>query len=335
MESSAQKQEPKKGLPTTRPVLVAGALILVLAVFFAFGRRDHEPVCNGKTLSHWAIHRVEDIRFRARYGRPDPEAASHPANAQAAIQHIGTNGLPFLLDWLAHEDPAPRLTWKQKAIDLVTKIPMPKKFQAGLRNTSFNAYPEQPPRPTPADALWCFHVLGSNAAPAIPQLAKIAAQRDNWQASIRAIDALGGIGGDSVPTLLDLATNYACPTRRQVIITLVQFVKAIQIPDMNVISRTLVRCVKDGDIAVERQAARSLGELKVDPAIAFPVLTNGLPDPNLAYACVEALGNYGEIAQPTLPSLLALANSSDPDLRNGITNAVVRINPGAFESPQQ
>jgi len=166
-------------------------------------------------------------------------------------------------------------------------------------------------------------------------LAKIAAQRDNWQASIRAIDALGGIGGDSVPTLLDLATNYACPTRRQVIITLVQFAKAIQIPDMNVISRTLVRCVKDGDIAVERQAARSLGELKVDPAIAFPVLTNGLPDPNLAYACVEALGNYGEIAQPTLPSLLALANSSDPDLRNGITNAVVRINPGAFESPQQ
>jgi hypothetical protein len=315
-------------------------LVVALFLFFAFGGHEHEPVCNGKTLSQWAMIRSASVGTVLRHTGGQVEgivwtetiARSHLANAEAAIRHIGTNGLPFMLDWLVYESPALRPTWKQKAIDWLTKIPMPKKFKAGLRNTSFNAYPEQPPRPMPEDALWCFQVLGSKAGPAIPALTKIALEREHWQASVRGIEALDAIGQESTPALLDLATNYACSSRRQVIVALTELAKRNPGSEIGAISRTLARCVNDGDIAIERQAARSLGDLKVDQTIAFPVLTNGLRDPNLAYACLGALGEYGPAAQPALPSLLPLLKSPDPELRAAVSNAAVRINPAAFRS---
>lgn len=338
METPAPDQQRKQSRITRRAILAV--LIVGVLVFSVFGRREHEPVCNGKALSQWAMIHSERVAVRRHDGQVEEsfwveKRLRHQTNAAFAIQAIGTNGLPFLLDWLTYENPAPRLTWKQKAIDLLTKVPMPKKFKAGLRNTSFNAYPEQPPRPMPEDALWCFSVLGSNAAPAIPKLTKIALQRDNWHASIRAIEALGSIGPDSMPALLDLATNYACPGRRQVIITLTKLAKVNPDSSLADISRTLVRCVRDGDIAVERQAARSVGQLQVDPAVAFPALTQGLLDPNLAYACVAALGDYGQAARPALSSVVPLLKSPDPELRAAATNAVIRMNGAAIESPAE
>jgi hypothetical protein len=334
MEAPSEDLTRKRSPLVRRIAISLFLLIIALAIVVPLASRRREPICNGKTLGQWAMVRSEAVAVRPVHRQIDASAwaemqsnaTSRLASAELAIRHIGANGVPFLLDWLAYENPAPQLTWKQKGIALLLKIPMPKKFQAGLRYNSFNAYPERPPRPTPQDALWCFQLLGPNAAPAIPQLTRMALQRDHWQAACRAVDVLGGIGKDSLPALLDLATNYACPTRRQVVVALTQSVKGQAGPGNNVISRALLRCMKDGDIAVARQAARALGQLKVEPALAFPLLTDGLADPNLSFACIDALGEYGHEAQPVWPSLMALLNNDDPELHAAVSNAVVRIN---------
>src|ERR1041385_1517290 len=173
-------------------------------------------------------------------------------------------------------------------------------------------------------------VLGSNAAPAIRQLSRLALQQQHWGASRRAVRALGYVGGDSIPVLLDLSTNYSCVSRPQVIIVLAECIQAGDQTPNPMVFRTLVRCVNDRDIAVSRQAAKAVGQLKIDPALAFPALTNGLCDPNLAYACAHALGDYGQVAQPSLPALLELLNTTDSELRAEITNAVLRIEPAAL-----
>ena len=303
--------------PRRRWVWGFGFLLLISLAWVSLPR-NKEPHYRGRSLSQWA--KSSDDHWNATAARD----ARHPAEA---ILQIGTNALPFLLDWIAQEQPKQRLTLKQKGIEAVSKLPLPSSLKVRLRYSSWNQFQKTDYQsPSFSEVLWCFDVLGSNAAPALPELSRLAA-KNQWTISQRAVLALEYIGHPAFPDLLNLLTNYVCPTRAQVLQSLASPRMELSETDVRNAVPVLVRSLNDRDIAVARQAATSLGTFKAEPDLAVPALLNGLRDPNLAYPCVSALGLYGPAARSALPSLTKLLNTPDPELQMEVTTALHRIEP--------
>jgi hypothetical protein len=113
--------------------------------------REHEPEYNRVKLSVW-LERYE-------YGNA-------PAAAYPAIRHIGTNSLPFLLDWIQHETPA----WKLYARRAAAKMP------SLIQRNRFVRWLLADARELRANsAVAGFQVLASQAEPARADLQRLAA----------------------------------------------------------------------------------------------------------------------------------------------------------------
>jgi hypothetical protein len=94
--------------PRLRALLVAAAVLLMLAFAF-FLSRSREPRYKGKSLGFWLDHLYQtDTGGRWRQN----------TNAAEAIRHIGTNALPYLLQWNAYERPR----WEIKCDAMFAKI---------------------------------------------------------------------------------------------------------------------------------------------------------------------------------------------------------------------
>jgi hypothetical protein len=314
--------------PSSRRPLACllATVVVVTLVVLVVPRRQPEPTFQGRTLSRWVMSST-DHEWRMSPTGHRVENWFNSVDATNAIRRIGVKGLPFLLEWLAQEDPKLRLTWKQKAVELALRLPLPSKLNIQLRNSSLNAYDYASSRaPTSAEVLWCFQVLGSDASPATRELSRLALQQENLGASLRSIHALTSIGQPAVPSLLELSTNYSCPSRAQVVGALGTSTDLrLDQKQTREIALALVRCLSDHDIAVARQAAKSLGALRIEPELAIPALANGLRDPNLAFSSAQALGKFGESARGALLSLRVLLESPDLELRSEASNAIVRI----------
>ena len=84
-------------------LLMLGCVAAVtLAIFI--GPREHEPEYNGIPLSEWITHYYTD---------------AYDSQATEAIQHIGTNALPYLVRWIQYEKPR----WKTSLNHLCAKLP--------------------------------------------------------------------------------------------------------------------------------------------------------------------------------------------------------------------
>src|SRR5205823_12852958 len=83
--------------------IVLLACALGLAGGFLLWPRDPEPKYQGVSLTGWLAK-----------GSNDGEAA-------AAVRHLGTNSIPFLLQWLSYE-PAP---WRRQWRNAFRKLPHP------------------------------------------------------------------------------------------------------------------------------------------------------------------------------------------------------------------
>ena len=141
---------------------------------------EREPVYKGKKLGNWLVDDlwISSTRF---LGNP----------AKEAVREIGTNALPFLERWIAYKPPA----WRWPVVRTIEK---------GNRQVAswFNDR-----KALRADgAREAFYVLGDQASPAIPELARLAQGRDRF-VGLRAVAALRGIGKATAPSLLCLLGN--------------------------------------------------------------------------------------------------------------------------------
>jgi hypothetical protein len=159
-------------------LLVFGVAAVVAALVWP---REREPVYQGKTLGEW----IDSADFRF-LGKPK----SNP-QAEAAIRHIGTNALPYLMEWIECGDPGKRNKIESalaRLIPGVARVLDARRFRKSVRASQ---------------TVWAFRVLGSQASPAIPELVKLAGST-NMGISFHASYALRGIGKDAVPGLLGL-----------------------------------------------------------------------------------------------------------------------------------
>lgn len=133
-----------------------------------------EPSCAGRTLSEWLLS------FTPHLNQPPPPAAAE------AVRHIGTNAIPYLLRWIADRDtPTPKERAAQWA-----KAHLPHALAPHVLTNWDNPMPRFARAIAGSKGLLA---LGPAAAPAIPELEKIATTPSDIR-DILAIDVLASLG---------------------------------------------------------------------------------------------------------------------------------------------
>ena len=298
---------------TKRKALV---LFLLLVACIAIGglivttSKHREPTYNGKTLSEWLTQSPSDI---------DSTQDVH------AVQQIGTNALPFLLQWI--QSP-----------------PSARQIRLSRLLSRFHLNPYENKMTRPEIALGGFLILGEKAKPAIPALALLAESSNSLTQSC-AFRALGAIGKDALPVLLDLLTNSpAHPNCYKPNLALAFW-------DLNtnafLAKPVMLAHIRDPDPQVASAAIHLLGilgeiqeanELPPDcTADIVPALGANLENTNTALLLdtIRALRYFQSNARPDVPVLLQKLTSTNQEIRAAAASVLKLIDPQALERAQK
>jgi HEAT repeats len=231
-----------------RRIIFIVLILLVLGALVWLASRPREPVYQGKTLSEWLRLQVDD------FNNPD---------AQDAVRHIGTNGIPTLLRMLRQRDSRLKLrlfelTGKQDFVKL--------DFSSGrVRNL---------------EAAEAFAVLGPAASNAVPGLIQVLHERvSDWSRvwTIYSLCSVGPAARPAVPELIRAVgdTNANREVRLRAMTAVVDELQA----DPGLVVPALIKCLKDTNSDVRLFAARALGQLGSAAKAAVPALVTLLNDP--------------------------------------------------------
>src|SRR6267142_5703307 len=262
----------KPGRTVLRLLLTCGVIALAASLVWP---REHEPEYQGKRLSEW---------LRWRMGEPP----DRPNIRAKAIRQIGTNALPFLLQWIRYESPP----WREKVSDTL-----------GNMNASIWLAFRDKKVDRANDAVRGFQILGAQASPAVAELSQLT-KSTNVHIAVRAVYALDSLGIEAHPGLLDVLTNP------QVSVLIAGFVLEREMthpnPNTGGLVRVLIGQLQHQDPEIAAKAAQLLGQLAGEPRLAVPALTNSLqaPAPRVRCCAMDALGKFGEQARSAVPALL-------------------------------
>jgi hypothetical protein len=213
---------------TTLVVLLLAAAALIAAVTL---RSPAEPQYKNRTLSDW----IE------RYLRNDHFADTNDyEEAIRAVHTIGTNALPHLLSWIQYEGTpwrfiiytnAPRFAKRTAALLLLPNA-MERKQNLALSG---------------------FFMLGTNAAPAIPELTALMADTNRPHTARVATYALAYLGTYALPPMLAALTNTNHPNRALI----VKIIGSQLVPELgtNACLPLLITASQDKDRSVSWSAA--------------------------------------------------------------------------------
>jgi len=298
------------------------ALVVIAAVIAAlvmcWPRPQHQPSYQGRPLQHWV----------AMLDAPYKEGTNLITIAKA-IDAAGTNALPFLLEWIHYESP-PLHSPIVRLLSLV--VPW-----STLESVA------RPPRYRLAcGSLLAFRQLGSTAAPAIPELARLANNPASRETAWRAMDALAEIGTNSRPVLQQIIENPQHPQRVPA-----AFVLTTMFPRPTALSEParppgevlphLIRCTTNDQSVVCIAAAILLAEWgrhggAPPPPQCVPALTSCLQSTNrmLRIEAMEALGKFGTNATQAIPHLDNIMRGPDAQLAACAFAALNQITPGTY-----
>ncbi len=282
-------------------VLVGCWVVGLLAALVRPGEAG--PKCRGKRLSQWV-----------RTFGSSPGGSPEEAEAAAALRQIGTNALPFLLEWLRYERPA----WRDKLADALARSPGESQFLIAewIRRRRSEVRADA--------AKGALRLLGRDCARLIPDLEAMALDPKRPQTGARAVDVLGDIGGEGLPALVALLTNAQAPTRLPAMIKIGNM-GTNAAPALPVV----VECLNDQSPILAGTAAWALGKLGLEPEQCVPAITNQLHRPGALYRllALDSLAEFGERARAAVPSLIVALNDPDVGVRFAATNALCKIAP--------
>ena len=204
-----------------------------------------------------------------------------------AIQHLGTNAVPWLIQMQNARDTAFNLAF-QRLCEQQSLVDIQLITADDRRHAAMN----------------CLAVLGPNAKAAFPNLVQLINDRDSYEAAI----TLFRIGTDSIPTLEATAsTNMTMQAYCWDMLG--------QLHDDTIFSN-LLAAVKDPDPSVYGWAAEGLTGFPEKSEIVIPALIANLshPFPAVRRAATFALGHFGERAKAAVPGILQVleADKSSP-----------------------
>ncbi len=244
-----------------------------------------EPVYQGKPLSLWVIKAGQIERFNGA-----------PADAVAAIRSIGTNAVPFLLEWMPHP---------------------------GAERTA-EGFPDWD------DVEIAWWALGSQGKSAVPALARLISlprhTMDDYSWWTESAKAISYLGPDAIVPMLTVATNMEGQHELWELLHNFENLGTNGAPAVP----ALIHCwANDSDYWVRDGVVSALGGIGERPDLAVPVLTNALEhDPNsmVRRDAAAALGTFANDSEVALPELInAVKNPPDWETRAGALEGLGKI----------
>jgi len=283
-----------------------GLLLLFVLLFPGVGwwldswkaRGRAEPTWKGKPLSKWIA------RWDWHRHEPSPESVE-------AVRAIGTNALPFLLQWMmATNTPTEEsLSWRDQQL----------RWQLGLLM----------PQERGMAAAHAIGSLGELAKPAIPELVRRSGgKREERQWAWLALRELGDV---AVPELTEglRSTNATIRSR-----------SARSLGDVGVGAGSaedgLIRALSDPSSSVRCSALDALPRIGTPASRALPMILPQLDDPDelVRDDAVGALKAYGTEARSALPILLRYVTNSACMMPNRTWKAIRAIDPTVPVPPE-
>jgi len=294
--------------------------LITICTVVAFLTHEHQPHYGGKSLTYWMDVYSKEYNY---------EIAGHPRGYEGrdAIRAIGTNALPYLLEWMNYERP--RSDSRRTIGKFLLRLPYISRFDS-IRKW-MNHYAEVD-RATLA--VKAFGALGRLADPALPELNRRMNTNAQADISYRATIALGQIGESAIPLLSAQLANTNAPNRAQVANVFGWF-PALATNDSSVVPM-LVTCLDAPDTTLHRNAALALARIaefsQPNPDLVIPILTNQLravpgQDTIFHSGLLLALAAYGEKARGAVPLLQQMAVDQTDWVRVKATNALMKIAP--------
>jgi HEAT repeat protein len=271
------------------------ALGILAALILAF-TRPREPSYKGRSLSHWV----------QRYFQGRSWDYGQDVEADEAVQHIGTNAIPYLLAWLRTEEPA----WQPKWKELTDRLPEPIRPKKQF--------------PVRYGVPGAFGALGAEARTALPELTKLAHDTNHLATAFLATWALGKIKLEDIWPLATVLTNGFTFIKDAAWVGIRR-----QGTNAEVAIPFLVGCFK---AKPSERGAEVFGALALKPDLVVPALTDALSNrsDHVRLAAAQALGNYGPQARSAVPQLRRLLGDPFQPVARTARAALTKIAPEAL-----
>jgi hypothetical protein len=291
-----------------RKALIGLAVIAaVIAIFIALIPR--EPKYQGHTLSQW-------IKESAPHRSPDPQTTK----AVEAMRQIGTNGLPWLIKWIGAKEPA---GWQLRATRAGR---LPRWVRLRLLPSLFGINSYNLHRRLALDG---FLLLGSDAAPAVPDLLQIIASSSNSSPASGALDCIGIAG---LPAALNVLTNRANSIDLR-LAAAVWINRTDPKAENEMILSLMAECLRGKTSNLTRISAGILANHRAEPDLVVPFFISWLTnsDWEVRSSAARGLCQYRQRATSAVPALVTALNDKDPIVRLTAEDALSEIDPAALE----
>ena len=268
---------------------VAASLAASVGLFFVFHRKP-EPIYGGCTLSYWAERYAKAYFSQRAFVSPNLGYAGVDAEAEKAIRAIGTNALPFVVEWLHFEQAhsSVRLFYSLR----MNRLPQP--LRDGMHELAFKELAQRRAQL----AYYVLQILGPQASPVAPDLLRLCRKSGEPDTAYRCFNALGALGTNALPQLMHVVQDVNHPYRggavRQVEEVL-QKASPASIP-----FPVLLQCLRDRDSSLVALACQLIGRAGPNQA-AVPLLQTNLfsPDAAVRVAASNALFAISSTAAPS------------------------------------
>jgi len=279
--------------------ILASLLLLIGVALYLFSLSTPEPVYGGRKLSDW----LHDYNFAT--------TSERHIRAEDAVRHIGTNALPFLLNWIDY-----------KGMGVMTQ---PRTVYNEVQNkTGRGPFWEDTRKERAYRAAKAIASLGPEAKAAVPLLSTML--NADGERSFLAANTLAHLGTNGLPPLLAEIANTNAVASRFHALGAARFLGSNALPALPL----LIQCLSENDpfgVNVAQAAAYSLGELRLDPNSVVPALATCVNGTNAALQleAITALGKFGPSARPAASVLRTALTNFSLKVRKAATNALTRI----------
>jgi len=298
------------GFPLRRTIFGVFVVLMVGVITASMLTQEREPEYEGHTLSQWL--RADVDPSRAAFGPPSKYEITN------AVQHIGSNALPYLIRWLDYHPT----TWRA-CLDTLSHA-FPKRLRASFWDRSAIINPEL--------ALTGFKILGHEAKSALPDLVRmIQRPRSDFALDCTGL-SLAYMGDEGVVALAAVLADLNTPKREH---ALGWIARADDVgTNIRPCVRPILECTTDKDPSVSKGAWQFIwGRLATKPEILFPVLTNLLQTSSSGGrdTAFLVLTNLREHARPAAPALVNLIKNGDMQTRSAASSVLGVIAPDVLE----
>jgi hypothetical protein len=315
--------------------LVVATITVLAVLLIGFGwialGRQNEPSYKGRKLSDW-IRRLPGSEITGRgimwgsMGDSRANTALNQSEAEKAVQHIGTNALPFLIAELHAPDGSREqfvAAW-DKTKELWHHL-MSRNRRTGIMSQSQNQKTSGQLRHW--NAAVALHTLGPAAKPAIPDLVPMLKASGNAEDCASAAYALSGMGPEGILPLMTILTNATSSSFDWSQLCAVWALGQTPEAGRTAIPQ-LLALLQDKDANIRMGVVWTLEQVHTNEEVIVPALAAQLSDTgfNVRSMTEEALTAYG-IRQVTKSALKEYLTNSKPYIRMAATNALLALFP--------